>query len=58
MISGPYIARVSETPPDDEGPSVPDLIVESPSVSVNSLTAGQAFTLSAHRPQPRHRGVA
>ena len=43
----PYIARVSETPPDDKEPSTPDLVVERPSVSVNPLTTGQAFTLSA-----------
>ena len=40
----PYIARVSKDPPPST--STPDLIVESPSVSVNSLTAGQGFTLS------------
>ena len=51
---GPYIARVSETPPDDEEPSAPDLVVGRPSVSVNLLTPGQAFTLSA---TVRNRGT-
>ena len=41
----PYIAQVSKDPPPST--STPDLVVASPVVSVNSLTPGQAFTLSA-----------
>ena len=36
------------------GSSSPDLIVESPSVSDNTLTTGQSFTLSATVSQPGH----
>ena len=54
-FAGSYGSPVPPPPPPGGGSSGPDLIVESPSVSDNTLTPGQSFTLRA---TVRNRGTA
>ena len=57
-FAGSYGSPVPPPPPPGGGSSGPDLIVESPSVSDNTLTPGANLHPASHRSQSRHGSVS